>query len=161
MKTLRTGGLDTMNALKTIAATSTLILAVSTAGHAQDRATAEEAEAMLAGAIAHYEEVGRDQALADFNDADGGFRDRDLYVFCVGSDDTMVAHPTIVGTDVTTLADADGLEIGNRIIEIGRDDGEGTLDYRWANPTTGEVENKSTFIHAVGDDVCAVGYYVQ
>ena len=150
-----------MRTLKTFAAASLLTFAAVPALQAQDRATAAEAEAMLAGAIAHYTDVGRDQALADFNDADGDFRDRDLYVFCVGPDDTMVAHPTIVGTDVTTLADADGLEIGNHIISIGRESGSGTLDYRWANPTTGEVEDKSTFIEAVGDDVCAVGYYVE
>lgn len=116
---------------------------------------------MLGMAVAHYLSVGRDQAIADFNDADGPFRDRDLYVFCVGPDDTMVAHPSVVGMDVTTLADADGQEIGNAIIDIGRVDGSGMLDYRWQSPTTGEVEDKSTFIQAVGDDICAVGFYQQ
>jgi signal transduction histidine kinase len=64
--------------------------------------------------------------------------------------------------DVTTLTDAEGQEIGNEIIRIGREEGGGTLDYRWENPTTGEVEDKSTYIEPVGDDVvCAVGYYQE
>jgi signal transduction histidine kinase len=128
----------------------------------EERASPEEARAMLDQAVEHYEEVGREQAIADFNEPEGDFRDRDLYVFCVGPDDTMIAHPSVVGMDVTTLTDAEGQEIGNEIIRIGREEGGGTLDYRWENPTTGEVEDKSTYIEPVGDDVvCAVGYYQE
>ena len=150
-----------MKRVVTIAATTVALFSLNSSVSGQERASAAEAEAMLETAAAHYQAVGRDQAIADFNDPAGGFRDRDLYVFCVGPDDTMVAHPSVVGMDVTTLADADGQEIGNAIIDIGRMDGSGMLDYRWQSPTTGEVEDKSTFIQAVGEDICAVGYYLQ
>lgn len=150
-----------MKPVAILAAATVALFSLNSSVGAQDRASAAEAEAMLETAVAHYQAVGRDQAIADFNNADGGFRDRDLYVFCVGPDDTMVAHPSVVGMDVTTLADADGQEIGNAIIDIGRVDGSGTLDYRWESPTTGDVEDKSTFIQAVGEDICAVGYYRQ
>ena len=138
-----------------------LALSCGTVAHAQERGSADEAQAMLAEAVAHYDAAGRDQALADFNDAEGAFRDRDLYVFCFGADDTMVAHPRedLIGADITGLMDADGQNIGQGILDIGRGEGSGTLDYRWANPTTDEIEDKSSFIQAVGDDICAVGYY--
>ena len=128
---------------------------------AQERGTAEEARTMLDSAVAHYHAAGRDQALADFNDESGGFRDRDLYVFCFGPDDTMAAHPNpqLLGADITGLQDADGQNIGQGILDIGRGGGSGELDYRWASPVSGEVEAKTSLIEAVGDDICAVGYY--
>ena len=137
-------------------------IAFATPAFAQDRGTAEEAQELLNQAVQHYEEVGREQALQDFNDPQGEFVDRDLYVFCVGPDDMMTAHggnPDLIGMDVTTLQDAEGQEIGNRIIEIGRTEGEGTLEYKFENPMTGEVEDKATFIQSVGEEICAVGYY--
>ena len=53
---------------------------------AADRGTPAEAKAMLQKAVAHYKEVGRKQALADFNAKKAPFGDRDLYVVCIGPD---------------------------------------------------------------------------
>ena len=130
-------------------------------GDAVGDGVVDELVAVLALDDARVRVAAREQALEDFNDPEGEFRDRDLYVFCVGPDDTMVAHPSVVGMDVTTLTDAEGQEIGNEIIRIGREEGGGSLDYRWENPTTGEIEDKSTYIEPVGEDVCAVGYYQE
>ena len=136
-------------------------LALASPVLAQERGTADEAQAMLDRALAHYQEVGREHALAAFNDPDGGFRDRDLYVFCFAPDDTMAAHPSseLLGADITGLQDADGQNIGQGILEIGRGAGSGALDYRWANPVSGDVEDKTSLVRAFDDDICAVGYY--
>jgi hypothetical protein len=45
-----------------------------------ERGTPEQAQAMLQAAVAHYDEVGREQALADFNAPLPQFKDPDLYV---------------------------------------------------------------------------------
>lgn len=52
--------------------------------------TAGEARAMLEKAVAELE---KDQAaaLAKFNKGEGGFKDRDLYVFCAGPDGITTA----------------------------------------------------------------------
>lgn len=129
---------------------------------AADRGTAAEAQALLAQAVAHYQQAGRSQAIADFNNPRGEFVHDDLYVFCIGPDDKMVAYganASLVGTDTDNLKDADGKPIGQQIREIGRDRGSGTLDYKFMNPATQQAEPKSTFIQKVGEDVCAVGYY--
>ena len=147
---------------RTLIATAALTsLTLAGSALAQERGTADEARSMLDNAVAHYQAAGRDQALADFNDENGGFRDRDLYVFCFAPDDTMAAHPNpqLLGADITGLQDADGQNIGQGILDIGRGTGSGELDYRWANPVSGEVEDKTSLVEAVGDDICAVGYY--
>ncbi|MGH8591778.1 MAG: hypothetical protein ACREXX_21420 [Gammaproteobacteria bacterium] len=68
--------------------------AVSGAEHG----TAAEARAMLERAVA---ELGKDRAaaLGKFNKGEGGFKDRDLYVFCAGSD---ASPPRIRGRSATT-----------------------------------------------------------
>jgi len=52
---------------------------------AADRGTPSEAKAMLEKAVAHYKDVGRKQAVADFNAKKSPFSDRDLYVVCFDS----------------------------------------------------------------------------
>jgi len=70
-----------------IAATSAAILGVSVSAFAQQAVgTADEAKAMLMKAVAAVKSD-RDVALAMFNKGEGGFRDRDLYVFCSRASD--------------------------------------------------------------------------
>ena len=63
-----------------------LCLALSTSAFAQAQfGTAAEATALLDKAVAELKANEAD-ALAKFNKADGGFRDRDLYLFCYDED---------------------------------------------------------------------------
>src|SRR5262245_29114578 len=76
-------------------------VAIAGAAFAQAQfGTAAEARAMLDKAIAALK-ADKSKALADFNKPDGGFRDRDLYVFCAAADTKLfTAHPNqqLVGT---------------------------------------------------------------
>jgi len=128
---------------------------------AADRGTPAEAKAMLAKAVAHYKEVGRTQALADFNAKKAPFGDRDLYVFCLGPDHIEVANggfPSLVGRSADTVKDADGKPVGKAIWDAGSK-GEGSARYRWYNPISTRMEPKIAFVQKVGDDVCGVGAY--
>ena len=59
--------------------------------------TAEEAKAMLEKAVAAVKE-NKAKALDMFNKGEGGFKDRDLYVYCANaSDGIFTAHPTFMG----------------------------------------------------------------
>jgi hypothetical protein len=59
-----------------------------------DFGTAEEAKAMLEKAVAAVKE-NKAKALDMFNKGEGGFKDRDLYVYCANaSDGIFTAHPT-------------------------------------------------------------------
>ena len=60
---------------------------------AAEYGTADEAKAMLERAVAAVKED-KAKALDMFNKGEGGFKDRDLYVFCANaSDGILTAHP--------------------------------------------------------------------
>jgi hypothetical protein len=72
-----------------------LVLSTATSVPAAQYGTAEEAKAMLDRAVAAVKED-KAKALDMFNKGDGGFKDRDLYVFCANaSDGILTAHPRI------------------------------------------------------------------
>ncbi len=129
---------------------------------AVERGTPDEAKAMLAKAVAHYEKVGREQALADFSAKKLPFGDRDLYVVCIGPDHTVVAHgalPKFVGSSSDVLKDADGKPLGKSLWDAAQAGGSGSVHYRWQNPMTGQIEQKVSFVQKAGSDVCLVGAY--
>ena len=129
---------------------------------ADEGGTPAEAKTMLEKAVAHYKAVGRKQALADFTGKKSPFADRDLYVFCIGSDRVTVANggfPSFVGTSVDNLKDADGKPLGQTLWETGSGKGQGSVEYRWINPLSHKTEPKVSFVQKVGEDVCGVGAY--
>ena len=127
---------------------------------AGDRGTPEEAQALLDRAVALVESEGEEKALAAFNDRKGAFVDRDLYVFCMGPEYKITAHVDVGmrGLDVATLKDPDGKQFGREMIEIALRGG-GSIEYRWVNPVSKEVETKISFLKAAGRQFCGVGVY--
>lgn len=139
-----------------------LLMANVTMVLAADRGTPAEAKAMLQKAVAHYQEVGRKQALADFNAKKPPFGDRDLYVVCIDAKHTIVANgafPQYVGASADLLKDANGKSVGQQGWEIATSKGEGAVRYSWINPMTHKAEPKVTFFAKAGEDACAVGAY--
>ena len=139
-------------------------LALAVSVQAAGRGTPLEAKAMLEKAIAHYKAVGRKQALADFNAKKAPFSDRDLYVFCIGPDRSMVAnggYPSFVGRPVDTLKDANGKVLGKSLIDAAAPGGAGSVKYPHINPVTRMPEPKVSFVQRVGEDVCGVGAYAS
>jgi cytochrome c len=143
-------------------AIAVLLVTASGLANAGDRGTPAEAKAMLAKAVAHYKEVGRKKALADFNGKKAPFGDRDLYVFCIGADRTIVAngaYPTFVGKSADMLKDANGKLLGGALWDAGSKEGGGSVEYPHINPVTHKPEMKVSFVQKAGDDVCGVGAY--
>ena len=83
----------------------------------QTGGTADEAKAMLMKAVAAVK-ADKAKALDMFNKGEGGFLDRDLYVFCTNlSDAKLVAigNPNakqLLGTDGRTTKDSTGKVFG-------------------------------------------------
>jgi hypothetical protein len=137
-------------------------IAASVLAFAGEAGTPAEAKAMLERAVAHYKDVGRKQALADFNARKPPFGDRDLYVVCLGPDHTIVANggfPQYVGASADLLEDADGKSVGKAGWDVATAKGEGSVKYQWVNPVTHKMEAKITFFQKAGEDVCGVGAY--
>lgn len=112
------------------------------------RGTAEEAQALVAAAIAYYDDTNLETAFAAFNNREGEFVDHDLYIFVYGPDRTIVSHGAdvnLIGTPVDTLIDINGKPFGAAIQDEATEDGV-WVDYTWYNPVTRELHAKSSWI---------------
>jgi len=149
-----------------IRATVAMSVALMCAGaaFAGDRASKEEAKALLDKAVAHAKDVGTGKAFADFSRRDGGFVDRDLYVYCADMQGNLLAHgdnPNLIGKNLMELKDPDGFQPVKEAIRILSGADAGTLNLKWPNPVTKKIEPKSVFLSKVKNDWCGVGYYTS
>ena len=135
------------------------ILAV---GYYLPRATPEQAKALRDKAVKDLEknEAGTLKAI---NALQGGFLQDDLYVFVVDLDTgRYVAHGTdlrLINTDFAKVKDPDGKPVGEPILALMKEQGQGEYEYRWKNPVTGKVEDKHAYLRKSGHFLVAVGYY--
>jgi hypothetical protein len=126
-----------------------------------DDASPAEARALLVRAINEVK-INRTAALAKFNRPDGGFVDRDLYVFCFGgSDGKTVAHVSKdqLGLDVRAMRDATGYAFGDALFRDTRQGSIKTFAYMWPRPGEAKPAAKESFATRIGGLVCGVGYY--
>lgn len=135
-------------------------LMASAAVSAGDYGTAEEARAMLNRVVAAMQ-ADQAGALAMFTKGEGGFRDRDLYPYCVGPDGNFSAHPTLAGTNATGLIDKAGNPVGEKVLAAANaNPGDvSEVGYVWTRPGETTPVDKVAFVTRIGDQVCAVGYY--
>ena len=150
------------------AAASISFLVLSPAAFAQQYGTADEAKAMLMKAVAAVK-ADEAKALDMFKKGEGGFLDRDLYVFCSTiSDGKLVADGNnnakqLLGTDVRTLKDSTGKAFGAEInAAYQKPEGQFTeVNYMFPKPGADKtpVQKVSLVTRASNDLGCGVGYY--
>lgn len=138
-----------------------LIAAFSEATRASERGTPKEAQAMVDRAIALFDSAGREAALAAVNAPDPAFRDRDLYVFVIGPDGTVVGHgldPARLGLDARTVKDSAGDPYGQRLVDEPTAEGV-WINYLRIDPETGEERPKSSWVKRHAGYIFGVGVY--
>ena len=152
-----------------IAAASATVIALSPGAFAQQTGgTADEAKAMLMKAVAAVN-ADKAKALDMFNKGEGGFRDRDLYVFCANAGDgTIVAigNPNLkqaLGTDVRAAQNSTGEAFGAEIYAAMQKPEGQITEVSYVSATPGPDDTllaKETFVTRVDADLgCGVGYY--
>jgi hypothetical protein len=121
--------------------------------------TAEEAKAMLERAVAAVKED-KAKALDMFNKGEGGFKDRDLYVFCANvSDGILTAHPYLKGEHLQDIKGKKGFPLGKAIMQNAAEGTIKEVTYWWPRPGSDKALEKNTFYTRVEDQDCGVGYY--
>jgi signal transduction histidine kinase len=121
--------------------------------------TADEAKALLDRAI-NAVKSDETAALAKFNSGEDGFRDRDLYVFCFDAETgVMSAHPTLLGEDIKTVKDVNGLALGQEMFDTAAEGTMSEIAYMWPRPNETEPKPKHSYYTRIGGEVCGVGYY--
>jgi signal transduction histidine kinase len=120
-----------------------------------------EAKAMLEKAVSELK-ASEAAALAKFNKGEGGFKDRDLYVFCYDmTTGKFTAHvnPALLGTDVKALKEKDGSPLGEKVFNATKEGTISTVSYNFPKPGTTEPVAKESYVTRVANQGCGVGYY--
>jgi signal transduction histidine kinase len=148
-----------------IGALGAIAVMLSTAAFAQGTAT--EARAMLDKAVAAVK-ADKAKTLDMINKGEGGFLDRDLYVFCFNIGDGIAVangstNPTAkktIGVDVRTLKDATGKVFGQNLYAAAKEGQITEVSYMFPKPGTDTTPvAKVSLVTRVGDLGCGVGYY--
>jgi len=140
-----------------------LAIAALTGGAiASDMATPDEAKTLSQKAQSAVNTMGRDKAFAAFSAADGGFKEKDLYVFCMDMDGVMLSHavkPELVGKNLLDF-NKYGDELFKNMIATAKASGEGWVDYKWPYPGTDEIKEKTSYVMTNNEGFfCGVGAY--
>jgi signal transduction histidine kinase len=148
---------------------SKFALAVAAAGlvfagaaGAADKATKEEAVAMVKKGIAFIKANGKDKGYAEITSKTSQFKDRDLYLVVYGLDGTVHAHGAnekMVGRNLIDLKDIDGKPFVKERVELAKTKGAFWQDYKFTNPVTKAVEPKQMYCERLEDAVVCGGVY--
>ncbi len=112
-------------------------------------ATPEQAKAMVDKALAHGKAVGAEKAYVDFNTPGNQFFDGELYIFAYdmqGKNLALGGNPKMTGKSLIDMKSADGKPLIKDMIEIIKTKGSGWYDYKWANPETKKIQDKTSYI---------------
>lgn len=123
--------------------------------------TASEAKAMLEKAVAELKS-NEAAALIKFNKADGGFRDRDLFVFCfdmTAAKITAHVYPNLIGVAAKDIKGVDGSPLGEKVFAAMKEGTISTVSYNAAKLGTTDPVPKEAYVTRVGNQGCGVGYY--
>lgn len=150
--------------MKRLATLFAIVLVCGPSAQAEDveRGTAEEAQAMVARAIALYDQAGMGDTFRQITlSPDPGFRDRDLYLFVIDQAGFMAAHalyPQSVGTNAINAVDSAGTRYVRDIVSHATPEGA-WVDYIFIDPLTGAPAPKSTWVVLHDRFIFACGIY--
>jgi signal transduction histidine kinase len=143
---------------KSILSAMSILAIASSAYAAGEFGTATEAKAMLEKAVVAVK-ANKADALGKFAKGEAGFKDRDLYPFCGGTDGNFTAHPSLVGKSMKDLKDKAGTAMGAEMYKVATEGSLSEVSYMWPRPGTTDPVQKVSYVTKIGDQVCAVGYY--
>jgi cytochrome c len=127
--------------------------------------TKDEAVAMVKRVQEQFKKDGRDATFKAVSDKSvKTFHDRDLYPFIYDMSGRCVAHgarPALIGKNLIDLKDQDGKFLIREMVTIANGPGSGWIDYKWPNPLTNKIEDKTSYIEKMGDYFVGVGIYKQ
>ncbi|HTY38691.1 MAG TPA: cache domain-containing protein [Bacteroidota bacterium] len=148
--------------MKTLLACVLMAVVVVATTTAQKKGTATEAEALVKKAVTFVKVNGKEKAFAEFSDPKGKFVSGELYIFVYDLTGKCLAHggnAKMVGKDLIDLKDADGKSFVKERVEIAKAKGSGWQNYKWNNPVTKKIEDKTAYIEKVDDVIIGCGAY--
>jgi cytochrome c len=144
---------------RNLALFSLVVAAIVMPLHAE---TKIEAEAMVKKAIAFAKAQGTDKALAEISKPGGQFTKGALYVFVYDLQGKVKAHgqnPKLVDKDMLDAKDPDGVAYVKERITLVKAKGKGWQDYKFSNPTTKKIEDKTAYVELHDNLIFGCGVY--
>jgi cytochrome c len=135
---------------------------LATGAHAEGKATAEEAVAMVKKAVAYIGANGPEKSYAEFTNKSGSFVDRDLYIVVYGLNGKVLAHGSnakLIGRDLSDAQDVDGVYYVRDRVRLAKEQGHFWQDYKFVNPLTKKIEPKRMYCERVGETAVCGGIY--
>lgn len=148
------------NGLKLLLLAATFVTFTTSAVAAGERATAEEAVALVQKVVEYMKKNGREKTIAEIQS--GSFKDKDLYVSINGMDGMSYANggnPKMVGKNLTGLKDADGKEIQKERVAMATAKGKGWQDFKWVDPVSKTMTLKTSYFEKYEDLLVSCGIY--
>lgn len=140
-------------------------LGFSSAGLAAERATKEEAVAMVKKAVAFYKANGKEKSFEAMSDPKGQFRDRDLFIIVLNNKGEVLAHPVMkkmIGANIMDIRDVDGVYMTRSFYKTVEKTGSGWSEkYKFMNPAAQKMEPKLTYVEKHDDMLFACGYHME
>ena len=132
--------------------------------HAQSKATAAEATAMVKKGVTAIKAAGKDKdkLFAEVTAKDAKWVDRDLYLVVYGMDGVVKAHGAnakLVGNAMLDMLDIDGKPYIKERIDLAKSKGSFWQDYKFTNPVDKKIEPKSMYCEKLDDTVVCGGIY--
>ena len=150
-----------MKPLSRIAGALCAILIVGPA-LAGDKAAKPEAEAMVKKAVAFLKANGAEKAYGEFDNKEGQFIDRDLYIVVYDLSGKCLAHGAnakLIGKDLSDSQDVDGKYFVKERVELAKSKQSFWQDYKFANPVSKKIEPKEMYCERVDDVAVCGGVY--
>jgi len=127
-----------------------------------DKGTSNEAQTMVKKAEVFLKKSGKDKAFPEFNDPKGKFVKKDLYIYVLNMDGVVISHGTnkaLIGKKMIDIQDPDGKRFIKEIVDEAKTKEDGWIDYKYTNPVSKKIEQKTVYFKRVGPDIVACGAY--
>lgn len=133
---------------------------------AQDPAHAsrEDAVAIVQKAVAAAKAEGKEAVYSAITAKDPRFLDRDLYIFVWDMSANTLAHGAnakMVGKNLADATDTDGKAFAQERLTLAKTAPSFWTDYKWSNPQTKKIEEKSTYCEVYEENLLCAGIYKQ
>lgn len=125
-------------------------------GGGQEKAgvTKQDVEALVNKACDYVQKNGKEQALKEFMDPNGPFVKGELYIYAYDFNGNVIAHggdPTLVGKNLITYKDPDGVMAVADAANLAKTRGSGWLECMFPNPDTRKQQDKLIYVKKVDD----------
>jgi hypothetical protein len=125
-------------------------------------ATKDEAVDLVKRGVAAVQSMGADKAYAEFSTPGGKWVDRDLYLAVFRLDGTSLAHGANakqIGVNLMDRKDIDGKEFVRERMEMAKTKPSFWQDYKFVNPVSKKIEQKTMYCEKLADTVVCGGVY--